>query len=92
MGKISNKDLIELVSQVMPKEDKELCNEILREYQKVVDKYAETLHGFSVLLLATSILNDALDSHRRAFLQSIKEEKSDEAGKPVGFTVPISMN
>jgi len=93
MEKISNKTLMELVAQLMPKEDKELCNEILREYQKIVDKYAETLHGFSILLLATAVLNDALDNHRREFLKSVEEEsKSDEAGKPAGFAIPVSMN
>jgi len=94
MEKTSNSTaLIKRLAQLMPKEDKELCDEILREYQKIIDKYAETLHGFSVLLLATAVLNDALDNYRLEFLKSFEEDsKSDEAGKPAGFAIPVSMN
>ena len=84
MEKSSRRKYIEEAAKYLPIEDQEFINEITREFQRTVDKYATELNKFALLLIAVQMMDEALKTHLAQFL----EENPDL----VELSIPISMN
>jgi len=88
MEKSSRRKYIEEAAKYLPIEDQELINEITREFQRTVDKYATDLNKFALLLIAVQMMDDALKTHLAQFLA----ENPDLVEPSFELSIPISMN
>lgn len=88
MEKSSRRKYIEEAAKYLSIEDQELINEITREFQRTVDKYATDLNKFVLLLIAVQMMDEALKTHLAQFLA----ENPDLVEPSCELSIPISMN